>query len=62
MTKNRFMISKKLVVMVPEQVRQEPQPLYVHPVHVKTQTLNIAKNTIRKLSSRKTQPTHDQYI
>ena len=28
---------------VPAQVKHEPQLLHVHPVHVKTQTLNIAK-------------------
>ena len=48
--------------MVPAQVKEEPQRLHIHPVHVKTQTLNIVENTTRKLSSRKTRPTRDQYI
>ena len=48
--------------MVPTQVKQEPQLLHIHPVHGKTQTLNIAENTTHTHSSRKTRPTSKQYI
>ena len=33
----------KLVVTVPAQVKQEPQLLHSHPIHDKTQTLNIVE-------------------
>ena len=52
----------KLVVTVPEQVEQEPQLLHDHPVHVKTQTLNIAENSTCKLRSRENRLSHDQHI
>ena len=52
----------KLVIMVPEQVKQEPQLLHTNPVHVKTQTLNIAEDTTHKLNSRKNRPKCDQHI
>ena len=50
------------VITVLKQVEQEPKPLQVHPVHVKTQTLNIAENTTHKHSSRENKATCDQYI
>ena len=50
------------VITVLKQVEQEPKPLQVHPVHVKTQTLNIAENTTHKHSSRENKATRDQYI
>ena len=52
----------KLVVMVPAQVKQEPQLLHGHTVQDKTQTLNIVENATHKHSSKKTRPTHDQYL
>ena len=51
----------KLVITVPEQVKQEPQLLPANPAHVKTQTLNIAEKTTRKWKSRKNRPKCDQH-
>ena len=59
--KTRFMPTK-LVVTVEEQVNQEPQLLHGHLVLLKTQTLNIAENTTRKLRSRENRPSSDQHI